>query len=89
MIFGYANGTDNTIDIYPYFTDINNYDSNNNLIKELNKVLKIDNNIFGYIPTNQIKLISIPNQIKFFNGDGVTPLSEGDILEFNHRLEKF
>ena len=88
MIFGYANGTDNIIDISLCFTDINNYNSSNNIITKLLEGLKIDNNIFGYIPSKQIKLISIPSQILFYNGDETTLLTNGKILEFNHRFEQ-
>ena len=88
MIFGYANGIDDIIDIYPYFTDIEDYDSNNNIITKLLEGLTIDNNIFGYIPSNKIKLVSIPNEIIFYNGNEITPLANEDILEFNHRFEQ-
>ena len=88
MIFGYANGTENTIDISPYFTDSNYYDINNNLINKLNEDLIIDNNIFGYIPANKIKLITIPIQISFYNGENNTKLIEGNILEYNHKFEQ-
>ena len=90
MIFGYANETENTIiiDISQYFSDIDNYDSNNNIITKLSEKLIIDNNIFGYIPANQIRLISIPNQIIFFNGNETDPLSDGDILEFEHKINQ-
>ena len=88
----YANETENTIiiDISPYFNDIDNYDSNNNIITKLSEKLIIDNNIFGYIPANQIKLISIPNQIIFYNGHGdeTSSLSNGDILEFEHIINQ-
>ena len=90
MIFGYANETENiiVIDISPYFSDIDNYDSNNNIITKLSEKLIIDNNIFGYIPANQIRLISIPNQIIFYNGNEIDPLSNGDILKFEHRINQ-
>ena len=90
MIFSYIG--ENNIDIIDeislYLTDNDNYDSNNNIITKLLEGLIIDNNIFGYIPSNQIKLISIPNQIIFYNGNETTPLSEGNILEFNYRFEQ-
>ena len=88
MIFGYANGTDMEIDISPYFNDTDDFDNNNNIINQLQKGLTIDNNIFGYIPANQIKLISIPEQIIFYNGDDSTQLLNGSILEFNHKLKQ-
>ena len=69
MIFGYANETESSIiiDIYPYLSDTDNYDFSNNIITKLSEKLVIDNNIFGYIPAYQIKLISVPNEITFYN----------------------
>ena len=91
MIFGYANETeitDNTIiiDISLYLADKENYDSNNNIITKISENIIIDNNIFGYIYANQIKLIKIPDEIIFYNGDESEPLTDGEILEFNHRI---
>ena len=90
MIFGYANDTksESMIDIYPYFTDTDDHNSDNNIINILFEGLKIDNNIFGYIPAYQIKLISISNEILFYNGEENIPLSNNDIVEFNHRLNQ-
>ena len=88
MIFGYANGTDDEIDISQYFTDIDNFNQSNNIITKLQEGLIIDNNIFGYIPANKIKLISIPQQILFYNGDETTPLIDGDELESNYKFEQ-
>ena len=91
MLFGYSNKTDNTdniINIALSFTDIDNYDTSNNLITKLSEGLTIDNNIFGYIFANKIKLISIPDNIYFYNGEETTLLTDGNIFEFNHRLEQ-
>ena len=90
MIFGYANETESIIiiDIYPYFSDIDNYDYRNNIIIKLFEKLTIDNNIFGYIPAYQLKLISIPNEIIFYNGNESESLSNGDILEFEHKINQ-
>ena len=90
MIFGYANDTksESTIDIYPYFTDTDDHNSDNNIINILFEGLKIDNNIFGYVPAYQIKLISISNEILFYNGEENIPLSNNDIVEYNHRLNQ-
>ena len=66
MIFGYANGTDSTIDISYFLNNIgdNQNNQNNNIFFEfLYKNLTIENNIFGYIPEEIIKLISIPVEI--------------------------
>ena len=90
MIFGYANDTksESMIDIYPYFTDTNDHNSDNNIINILFEGLKIDNNIFGYVPANQIKLISVSSEILFCNGEENIPLSNNDIVEYNHRLNQ-
>ena len=64
LIFGYVNGEDSTIDISKCLSEnINSNDvitEDNNLILKLQKLGKIDNNIFGYEFSNQIKLITIP-----------------------------
>ena len=90
MLFGYTNRTEknNMFDISLCFTDIENYDINNNIITKLLEWHSIENNIFGYIFANKIKLIYIPSKIFFYNGDESTALSEGSILEFNHRFEQ-
>ena len=89
MMFGYPNGTDSNIDLSRYFIDIDGYDSKNNIITKLLEGLTIDNNIFGYIIVNQIKLVSIPNQILFYNSDDVnTPLTNGSILKENYSFSQ-
>ena len=86
MIFGYANGTDNVIDISTYLYDCDSYDTNNNLFTKLMDNLNIENNIFGYEKINKIKLISIPEQVKIFNSSNFGhQLQNGDILEQNHK----
>ena len=66
IIFGYANGTDKTIDISPYLKDYTGFDPNINLVTKLFENLTIDNNLFGYVETNQLKLVSIPEGLKFY-----------------------
>ena len=69
--------------------DINNYNSDNNLINKLIEGLTIDNNIFGYeIIMDKIKLINIPNQILFYNGNEDIPLSNQSILYSNYKLKQ-
>ena len=63
IIFGYANGTDSTIDISYLFINADNYNSSINFTSLLNSNITIDNNIFGYIPDDKILLISIPDEI--------------------------
>ena len=93
LIFGYVNGEDSTIDISKCLSEnINSNDvitEDNNLILKLQKLGKIDNNIFGYEFSNQIKLITIPNELEFYNklpSGQKTLLNNGDILEFSHEI---
>ena len=63
IFIGYANGTDFTVDISPYFADIDGYDFNNDIVKFLLEHASIDNNVFNYNLIRKIKLISIPRPI--------------------------
>ena len=83
MIFGFANGTDATIDISPYLMDTNYYNAENNLYKYLIETMKIDNNIFGYEKIEKIRLISICDELLLYRGklnidkeDSALPLNE-------------
>lgn len=68
MIFGYANGKDDQINIYEYFSDNDNINNNNNIVTNLTESLVIDNNIFDYVALkDQIKLVSIPEEIIIYN----------------------
>ena len=91
MIFGYANGTDTIIDISSYFMD-DNIKNENNLISKLAENITFDNNIFGYeIDENHIKLISIPDEIIFYNiinGENLAKLSNGSILNSNYSFKQ-
>ena len=88
LIFGYANGTDFEINIYPYLMDSDNYDNSNNLYTYLMGTMKIDNNIFGYEKVEQIKLISIPDEIKFFNGIDNSTILNNDTIDANYILKQ-
>ena len=85
IIFGFANGTDSIIDISPYLMDTSNYNTNLNLIQEMYSNITIDNNIFGYIKVDQIKIVSIPEHIKFYNGteDNQIEISSEDIIDID------
>jgi hypothetical protein len=65
MIFGYPNGTDSTINIEIFLNDIENSEPeiSYNFYDFLNENLTIENNIFGYIQVDKIKLVSIPDEI--------------------------
>ena len=78
MIFGFANGTDFTMDISPHLMDTGYYTEGNDLVTRLLKNLTIDNNIFGYTSTGQIKLVSIPEELLFYDLDG-NQLFDGSI----------
>ena len=88
LIFGYANGTDFEINIYPYLMDSDYYDNSNNLYTFLMGTMKIDNNIFGYEKVEQIKLISIPDEIKFFNGADNSTISNNGFTDVNYTLKQ-
>ena len=68
MIFGYANCTDSTFDdISEYFMD-DDYDNSKNLIDKLLQNVQIENNIFSYsLIATEIKLVTIPNELLFYN----------------------
>jgi len=91
MIFGYANGTDIILDIYPYLMDINTYDESYNLYNYLNGTLSIDNNIFGYEYIGEIILVSICDELLLYKGklnidkeENTYPLNE--LLNANYTL---
>ena len=82
MLFGYANYTDSIINISEYFMDeyVNN---EKNLFDKLLENIQIENNIFQYyIDKNEIKLVSIPHEILFYNksSGSETLISNGDHL---------
>ena len=77
IIFGYANGTDPVFNnISYYLMDSDNFSSSLNIIKELYSKITIDNNIFGYSQIEKIKIVSIPEGIKFYNKTGINDYKE-------------
>ena len=88
MVFGYPNGTDLEIDISPYFSDSDNYDSSYNLYDYLIRTMKIDNNIFAFQKVDRIKLTSIPEEILFYNGYDNTLISNNSIIDSNYILKQ-
>ena len=88
LMFGYPRGTDFEIDIFPYLMDTGYYDISNNLYKFLNKTAVIDNNIFTYELMDQIKLISIPDEILFFNGNDNSIILNNDTIDVNYLLKQ-
>ena len=87
MIFGYANGTDNIIDISHYLSDHKNYDPNDNKLSQLlfNNA-QIENNIFRYKDLKTIKLVSIPQEIFILKQDNNINNNELSLLENNSYL---
>ena len=82
IFFGYANGTDLTIDISPYMADADGYDSKNDLVKYLLEHASIDNNIFSYNLIRKIKLISVPKEIIIYHKDDLTKaITDGTIID--------
>ena len=90
LFFGYANGTDFTIDISPYLMDTGYYQSENNLYNMLVKTCTIDNNIFGYEFVPKINLVWYPNELLFYNGTGTkkeaNKLPNNSFFDANHTL---
>ena len=82
MIFGYANGTDRLINISEYFSYDDTINNENNIVTNVTENAVIDNNIFDYVVSkDQIKLVSIPEEIIFYNkNDKLNQLTNGSIL---------
>jgi len=89
LFFSYPNGTDFEIDISPYIQNSNNYDSTKNLFSFLMGKMKIENNIFRYKKVQKIKLVSIPEEIIFYDSNDLnTPLQNGSYLLTNYILQQ-
>ena len=87
MFFSYPNGTDFELDISPYIKNADEYISSNKIYTALIDKMTIENNIFGYKSSGQIKLISIPEQLAFYSSDSSTsPLQNGDEIDINSVL---
>ena len=90
MLFGYANYTDSIINISEYFMD-DDINNEKNLFDMLLENIEIENNIFQYyIDTNEIKLVSIPNEILFYNKTqpSENPIKNGDHLSRNYTFKQ-
>ena len=88
LMFSYPNGTDSEINIFPYLTDTGSYDNSYNLFNYLMSSMRIDNNIFGYEKVEQIKLVSIPDEIIFLNGNDNSIISNNDAIDVNYLLKQ-
>ena len=87
LIFGYANGTDTSANIMNYLNDVDNNGIYLNSLSGLFNSLTIDNNIFGYTKMNNIKIISIPEEVKMYleNGDEKTEILNDTIIDLSLR----
>ena len=92
IIFGYINGTNSNINISNFLSefDVINNNNENNLIDVILENIKIDNNIFGYEFEKKIKLITIPEELNFYNiEDGVeTQVNEDEILNHDYKISQ-
>ena len=90
VFFGYPNGTDHEVDISPYLMDVDSYDSNYNIYNYLKSKKIIENNIFGYEEVDKINLVSIPDELLFYNVTGgvqdTNPLPNNTFFDANHKL---
>ena len=88
LMFGYANGTDFEINIFPYFSDTGYYNSSNNLYDYLIQTMKIENNIFGYEKLDKIKMVSIPEEIIFLYYIDNSPISNNETIDTDSILKQ-
>ena len=90
VFFGYPNGTDHDIEISKYLMDVEGYSEANNIYSYLISEMKIENNIFGYEAVDKINLVSIPEELLFYNITGdvqdTTPLPNNTFFGINHKL---
>ena len=90
VFFGYPNGTDHEIDISPYLMDVDGYSNTNNIYNYLMSNMIIENNIFNYEPVDKINLVSIPEELLFYNITGgvqdTEPLPNNTFFGVNHKL---
>jgi hypothetical protein len=77
LFFNYINGSDYNINITSYFENQENTDNDNDdIIVPFPDAFQIDNNIFGYIIVNKIKIISIPKEIKLYSQEELLQKTE-------------
>ena len=88
LMFGFANGTDFEMNIFPYFSDTGYYNNSNNLYNYLIQTMKIENNIFGYERVDKIKMASIPEEIIFQNNIDNSQILNNDTIDINSILKQ-
>ena len=90
---GYPNGTDHSINIFPYFNSLNSFNETEekNLFVFLMNNLILDNNIFEYNIIEKINLVAIPPEIIFYNISEdeieIGPLSNNSFFDIYHILK--
>ena len=88
IILGYINGANSNIDISNYLSGLNDM-TENNLIDIILKDIKIDNNLFGFELEKKLKLITIPQELNFFNIESngeKTQVNEEGTLNYNYEI---
>ena len=88
LFFSYPNGTDSTIDIGPYLKDSKYFNPSKNLFSDLMNTMKIENNIFRYKKVQKIKLVSIPDELVFYNLNDNSQIQNGDYLYTNYEIKQ-
>ena len=89
LFFSYPNGTDFYMNISPYVTDSGYYQNGYNLIDYLlQNIYTIENNIFGYSRIEKVKLIEIPDEIKFYRIGNNTALISGEEINSDNILKQ-
>ena len=89
MFFSYPNGTDFYINISPYVTDSEYYQSGYNLIDYLLKnIYTIENNIFGYSRIEKVKLTEIPDELLFYRTGNSTAIASGEEINKDNILKQ-
>ena len=92
IIFGYVKGENKYMNISPFLSELNDVNgaNGNNIIDYLLQSANIENNIFGYEYQKKIKLISILDELNFYNieNDEKIPVNEGEILNYNYEINQ-
>ena len=89
FFFSYPNGTDFYINLSPYVRNSAYYQNGYNIIDYLISKRTIDNNIFHYTGIDEVKLISIPNEIIFYSSSSLsTRLTNGERIDKNGVLHE-
>ena len=84
IFFSYPNGTDFYMNLSPYVRNSDYYQYGYNFINFLISKRTMENNIFKYTPIDEVKLISIPEEIIFYSSSSLsTRLTNGERIDKN------